>query len=93
MNNHWRAVLVSLCMQLLTAWVLHARCTPQDCLIWTTLQVGHFHVNMKANAEVIAELESHGFIHDAEATRRLRAHTKLPWLSQTVMVFHKASQA
>ena len=65
---------------------------PPD-LTSTAPQAGHFHVNNKANAEVIAELESHGFIHDSEATRRLRAHTKLPWLSQTVMVFHKASEA
>lgn len=57
------------------------------------VQGGHFHVNMKTNAEVITELESHGFVHDSETTQRLRGHTKLPWLSKTVLVFHKASQA
>ena len=54
-------------------------------------QVGHFHVNTKTNAEVIAQLGNHGFLYDAETTQRLRAHCKLAWLSQTVMVFHNVT--
>lgn len=55
------------------------------------VQIGHFHVNTKTNAEVIAQMGNHGFLYDTETTQRLRAHCKLPWLSQTVMVFHNVT--
>ena len=60
-------------------------------LLSAGVQVGHFHVNTKTNAEVIARMGNHGFLFDAETTQRLRAHCKLPWLSQTVMVFHNVT--
>ena len=57
------------------------------------VQVGHYHVNTKTNAEVIAQLGSHGLLYDAETTQRLRAHCKLPWLSKTVMVFNYVTES
>ena len=56
------------------------------------MQVGHFHVNMKTNEEVVMEMQSHGFLYDAETTQRLRTHSRLAWLTKTVMVFHNITR-
>lgn len=57
------------------------------------MQVGHFHVNMKTNEEVVTEMQSHGFLYDAETTQRLRTHSRLAWLTKTVMVFHNVTRS